>query len=34
MTVAGQRNVEGWVENNRSGTAAAEAAKHATQESE
>jgi bifunctional UDP-N-acetylglucosamine pyrophosphorylase / glucosamine-1-phosphate N-acetyltransferase len=34
MTVAQQRNVEGWVENNRSGTAAAEAATHATTESE
>jgi bifunctional UDP-N-acetylglucosamine pyrophosphorylase/glucosamine-1-phosphate N-acetyltransferase len=34
MTVAGQRNVEGWVENNRSGTASAEAAIHAKKESE
>jgi len=34
MTVAQQRNVEGWVENNRPGTAAAEAAKNATTESE
>ena len=34
MTVAQQRNVEGWVENNRPGTASAEAATHATKESE
>jgi bifunctional UDP-N-acetylglucosamine pyrophosphorylase/glucosamine-1-phosphate N-acetyltransferase len=34
MTVAGQRNVEGWVENNRPGTASAEAAIHAIKESE
>jgi bifunctional UDP-N-acetylglucosamine pyrophosphorylase/glucosamine-1-phosphate N-acetyltransferase len=34
MTIAQQRNVEGWVENNRSGTAAAKAAKQATKESE
>ncbi len=34
MTVAQQRNVEGWVENNRPGTAAAEAATQATKESE
>jgi bifunctional UDP-N-acetylglucosamine pyrophosphorylase/glucosamine-1-phosphate N-acetyltransferase len=34
MTIAQQRNVEGWVENNRPGTASAEAATQATKESE
>jgi bifunctional UDP-N-acetylglucosamine pyrophosphorylase/glucosamine-1-phosphate N-acetyltransferase len=34
MTVVQQRNVEGWVDNNRSGTAAAKAANNATTESE
>jgi len=34
MTVVQQRNVEGWVKNNRPGTASAEAATHATKESE